>query len=356
MSEVIFRKYRIGDEHGLTLLAKTVWGKDFSEDYWRWKFIENPARKNFANVAEWNGEIIGFAGYVPWQMTVMGTRVVAALYADLMVHPEWRKKNIFFPLNRKSRNEIRGEAAFHFGFSSEISFKIFRKRFKYMGFYPCKMQRFMNTISLFKAGVKKMKSAKVRDVLSIVPRVFSLVAVRSAGSKQFHSNVSIKRIESFDARFDGLWEKMNSSLGIATIRDSEYLNWRYTRNPANTYGILSAESEGQLVGFIVLRCERKEDITRGLIIDMLVEPYHEASITDLLLESLKYFQEQNARVVAAWTTPQNPLHAYLSRNGFSSAAAEKSHVFVDSLSPDLNTNYLCDINHWYFTMGDCDAF
>ena len=73
------------------------------------------------------------------------------------------------------------------------------------------------------------------------------------GGKKFNplSEIGIKRIDSFDDRFDAFGENACLKRNM-TIRDKKYLTWRYIDKPNSNYIIYVAEKEGKVFGYIVL--------------------------------------------------------------------------------------------------------
>ncbi|MFZ5995726.1 MAG: GNAT family N-acetyltransferase [Thermodesulfobacteriota bacterium] len=357
MSEIVVRKYQAGDEKGLTLLAGEVWGSTFGEDYWRWKYLQNPLHDNFSYVAVCNGNIAGFVGGMPWRFFVMGKECISGQVTDMMVHPAWRNKGVFFPVNRKNLDDITARTNFHYGFTNPTSFRVYKKRFHYEGFNPLKMQKVLNIKSAIWQGLRQGKSVKLSTLFDLISRVLSgRKKVSSKKARSTPASLVVKRIERFDAGFDKLWEKAHKKLKIATIRDSRYLNWRYVGHPQLQYTIFAAEGNGELYGFVVLRCENKEGIRKGLIIDLLVDPGHVPVAEILINESLKFFRSQKAAVINTWMFEDNPIYGLFVQNGFSAKPANQVVVLIKSFSPDIPTDYLRDTRNWYLTMGDCEVF
>jgi GNAT superfamily N-acetyltransferase len=357
MSDITIRKYQIGDEKGLTLLAKAVWGSHFDESYWRWKYLENPLGYNFSYVAVSNNNIVGFMGGIPWRLIVIGKELVGAQYTDLMVHPEWRNKGIFFPINRKSLDEAKAKTSFHYGFSTPNSFRIYAKRFRWESFQPFKMQKVIDLKLSILYGLKQRKSFNFSRLTNLIFRFLSSKLISSKNDEPLRTNLVVRKINQFDSRFDELWEKVYMKFNIATIRDSQYLDWRYIRNPQFRYTVFGAEEDGNLSGFVVLRCEKEKDMMRGLIIDLLVDPNQEMTANCLIGESLKFFRSQKVASVNTWMFEHNHIfYGLLRKNGFSLKSTDNVIVVIKSYSQDISNNYLKDTHNWYLTMGDCDVF
>src|SRR3990170_4537340 len=74
--------------------------------------------------------------------------------------------------------------------------------------------------------------------------------------------LTITRVPSFDDRIDDLWQRVSSSHQIMVVRKKEYLNWRYSP-PGVDYCRYLAEKDGEVWGYLVLRCAQQGDIKVG---------------------------------------------------------------------------------------------
>ena len=68
------------------------------------------------------------------------------------------------------------------------------------------------------------------------------------------SGVEVFRLESFDDRIDGLWERVSPEHQVIGIRDSDHLNWRFnTPVPDAAYHCIAAACGKILLGYLIYR-------------------------------------------------------------------------------------------------------
>lgn len=69
-------------------------------------------------------------------------------------------------------------------------------------------------------------------------------------------------VDRFDAEYDQAWKRVMSSLPIAQVRNSRYLNWRYVDMPVASYRRAALRRGGRLAGYVAWRIE---DGSRGRV-------------------------------------------------------------------------------------------
>lgn len=66
-----------------------------SENFWRWKHVENPFGQSPVLIAEENSELIGVRAFMQWQWQLNGKTLKAARAVDTATHPNHQGKGIF---------------------------------------------------------------------------------------------------------------------------------------------------------------------------------------------------------------------------------------------------------------------
>ena len=66
-----------------------------SENFWRWKHVENPFGQSPVLVAEENNKLIGVRAFMLWQWQLNGKTLKAARAVDTATHPNHQGKGIF---------------------------------------------------------------------------------------------------------------------------------------------------------------------------------------------------------------------------------------------------------------------
>jgi putative sterol carrier protein len=91
-----YRKFRDQDEQALTELLKTGFPLFLKDNYWNWKYKENPDfNPSLIAVAEKGGKLVGCNHWLQRDLKLSSQlKIKAALAGDLLVHPEHRGQGI----------------------------------------------------------------------------------------------------------------------------------------------------------------------------------------------------------------------------------------------------------------------
>lgn len=89
------------DRMDFLALHDLVFGGGFGEEWFHWKYEENPYWDQIPIfIAETNGEIAGARGLWPLQMGLNGKVYLALQPCDTMVHPDHRRKGLFTKMTK----------------------------------------------------------------------------------------------------------------------------------------------------------------------------------------------------------------------------------------------------------------
>lgn len=92
------RDYKPGDEKQILKLFEYSFGKKLPEEYWHWRFIDNPQKQIMIKLM-WDKEILaGHYAVSPIEMIVHGEKILTALSMTTMTHPDYIGKGIFTQL------------------------------------------------------------------------------------------------------------------------------------------------------------------------------------------------------------------------------------------------------------------
>lgn len=106
-----------------------------------------------------------------------------------------------------------------------------------------------------------------------------------------------EEIKNFDGRFDKFWQKVKNRYPISIERSSNYLNWRYAKNPFVKYKQFAVTDKSGVASFVILRIEeaKKENMEPagmkvGRIVDFISSP---DSANFAILKTLEFCADQN---------------------------------------------------------------
>jgi hypothetical protein len=135
--------------------------------------------------------------------------------------------------------------------------------------------------------------------------------------------ITVRERTSFDARVDELGAKAAREFDFIYARTREFLNWRYCDARAGTFTVLTAEADGALLGYTVL----KTTDGLGQVADLLVLPARDDVLRELVASALQRFDAQGLSAVQCWCPARHPYRSALTNAGFT----EKTGIHLDWL-------------------------
>jgi GNAT superfamily N-acetyltransferase len=257
---VYTRPYREADEPGALRLLQAAFGQwprlvdnQDPAEMFRWKHMANPAGRSLMMVAEADGALIGFAAWMRWRVTA-GVAVFEVLRAvDVAVDPRYRGRGIYAGLVREATMHFGADVAFTFNAPNELS-----------------------RSGSLKAGGQELGVF----ALLVRPRAPVLSAVRLVGDRmgsRSHHGIPAVHAESVaDALSDreqvaSLLSQVEQADGrLATVRDLDYLTWRY--GFLRAYRAVREYHDGRLVGMALFRVRRRGHTWISIVCELLVRP------------------------------------------------------------------------------------
>jgi hypothetical protein len=325
------RSYRPGDERQiLSLYPLAFQGLQRSEEYWRWKFRENPVCPVVIVAEESGGRIIGLIAGLSARVHADGRGLVFSQAVDVMVDPGarrgLRKAGMYITLIRALIEGATGKGdALLFGLPNQDSDRVSQEVFGWQNLH---------------------------QVIRVVRPLNG--AGGPAVPWRLRLRYRIRPLEECVAAADRLWELCRPAVPLGTIRDAQYLRWRYLRCPHLQYrGCLVWDRRRDApAGLAVLRLGW-EGQPVGAIVDWLV-PRGEPGVGLLLLRHAeRQARRAGLRELSAWFPPESPEQQWFLGQGYRGEPTRYPLV-AKSYRDDLPLGWVS--RHWYYTMGDSDIF
>lgn len=126
------RFYKEGDEVAILDLFKSVFKKDMSKIFWKWRFGKNPCDAPQIILA-WDGDVLaGHYAVCPTDITIDGQRVKAALSMTTMTHPNYQGMGLFPSMAGALYERLDEQGyAMVYGFPNNNSHNAFVKKLKW---------------------------------------------------------------------------------------------------------------------------------------------------------------------------------------------------------------------------------
>lgn len=319
------RDYRSGDEHQILSLYEQVSGKKMNVDFLKWKFERGPFGRGIIKLMFDGDKLIGHHFAIPIDVQIQAAPVRGTFGMNAVTHPDYREQGIYTYLLRETHKESRQRGSqFEYGFPNQNAYPVLTHRLGWK-------------------GLAKM-SILYKDLQGESPGL--------PLSKGIHE---ICQIEKFGDDVDLLWRKVEREYNVIVPRTKEFLNWRYVERPGVSYNkYVSRESNGQVVGYIILKIFSTETETRGHIVDILSVNDREV-VKGLIKRSFDYFIEKGINNVSCWMQDNYSYADALKEEGFVRKEMIGDYPYFGMKVFDgaiALARSMEDITNWYLTMGD----
>ena len=351
------RTYKEGDEDEIFELVKVVYpGNKYNREkwmsWWRWMYTENPAGVSRVLVADHGGKIVGHYPLIPVKMKVAGEIMNISQNVDVMTHPDYRHQGIFFTLEKKALSEAEKEGIdITYGFPNEAAYP---GHLKSGWFDICKRQILIKPLNLENTLKIRIKNKFLIKICATIGKLIVNLFCQAKNSPEING-LKISKITSFDDGIDDFWNTISNDYEIITVRNKEYLNWRYVDVPDVDYTIYLAEKGEEIYGYIVLRCVEQGETTFGYIFDLVACLNCDGVIHSLISKAIEYFENEKVDLIVALMIQNKELNKILRKNGFIiSRFIKNGHFCAYRSHPKMSKIYLKNEKNWFIHVGDSD--
>jgi len=319
------------------------------EKHYRWLYEQNPHGHALTWLTIHNDteKIIGCTSIFPRKMWFNGRTVLGSIGGDTFVDPKFRRQGIAKGLHTVSIEDMRKSGIkFHFGFPVPANLGAFLKG----GAYNPGDFIAIRFVSSADAILKKIKLPHY-----LIPfftkglGLFFKPYLKSVLSRGKSNLGELLITQHFDNKFDRLMEEIKPLFKICGVRDSEYLNWRYFKNPLHAHTIVSYEQNGQLHGLAAL--EMRE--SKCVIFDFFVRPT-DLLVNDFICRIVEYAIQNGAKTVSTMINPSGPYMHCFKNCRFLKAFGDKKPLMVLTAHDDRNADEMQKFSNWYLSYGDED--
>lgn len=331
-----------------------------TRDYIMWQWRENPAGEAIASLAvDTRGQVIGEYWMVPTRFKVAAGEVVGSIGANALVHPEYRRQNIFAALGANCSDHCRQrDVAFTVYVPNRISGQGLVSKFACynLGTIP---------LLLFCLDAEQVLAARldrkwVRRLAGLLVQPAMAVSNRRMKRTGRFPDVVVAGDDSLDA-FDDFWRGVKNTYGTIAVRNAEYLRWRYLVCPGREYCLLVTRQGGRITGYLVFRVAEMLGVRAGFIVDFLIDPapHGQTSGAALVRECVRRCREQGLALVAGLALRHTHEYRGLRECGFLVCPDRvKPHPFNIMLQvhgADTMRAGLRNLTDWYWSLGDYDV-
>lgn len=236
-----------------------------------------------------------------------------AMIQDVMTHPDYRGKGILHSLSALCTKQMLEDGYVCYTFPNKKSENSFRRN----GWTE------LLKVPLRTLNVKTIKSQDVKD--------------------------NFTSTDIFDERVGEIWQKSGIESGV--VRDSTFLNWRYSEKPNTVYlKYYIAENNG----FLVLKFYNGDDKKVLHLLDLVVR---EDSINYIsnTLDFVKQIAVNNSvDIITCWLAKGHKYSEQFENCGFYVDQNHDRCIFVLANEDEINS--LSETGNFYISQGDSDVY
>jgi len=347
------RPYSPEDLTGFLELYRRVFESPVDEQWFDWKYVQNPYLDHVPIVvAERDETLVGASPGFALRLRAGDVTCVALQPCDVMVHPEYRNQGIFSSLlDRFIETYERGVPELAFTFPNQQSLPAFLPEWESIT-HPPLYYRLLPEIA-----TEIVPEYAGRSIAKLVDRV---VGLRDQLSVETDDSLSVRRTA--DLPVDVLADLYESSVpnAIHSVRDEEFLEWRFSR-PDRSYVAYVARRGGDACGALIRSTPRNGTV--HLLEFLPLAGRSESVSTELLSAALGDVENVQSIAVLGDELPRSVLRSFsfvsLSSPPFSYVIEPRALV-VKPLRPggsdwEVNGHDIRDPAEWRLSFVDHDT-
>ncbi len=301
-------------------LMADCFGMDVDYDYFKWKFLDNPAGTVFGFLAISNesNEVAAYYGVIPDLYVINGERKTIYQSCDTMTHSTHRRKGLFKMLSSHCFDALKKEdKLFIIGFSGAMS-----------------------TPGFIKFGWKHVFDMKHY----FIPRLVRF------GSRN-KTNSRLEEVTDFN-KIEQLISESNSGNHNYSVKTAGIFKWRVS-NPRHEYKTIAIKSDNRYTAFATYYAENENLV----LFDFNFEDIKSSKV--LVSEMKRVMHEQSLKGILAYVQEESRLAMSLKKVGFVSNPFSKGPLSVKNpfifFSSIHNMQAHNDKSKWLIGSFDHDA-
>ena len=335
-------------------------------EYFQWEYIDNPAGKAIIWVAKHNDEIVG--QYVINLLKVkIGEEIRrGSIVIKTLTRKDFERKGIYVCLANKAFEVCREKGIdLSYGFSNP---KVYKANVKRLGFVDIGKVPLL----IIPLNIKKLVEQHIQNkiyiklltpcipILSISYNfIFKVLSLKNKIVE--YKRIFVNEVNRFDGQINIFWEKIKMKYKNIVVRDKEFLNWRYFKNPRRRYKVFIAENNRkEIISYMVLRISYVNKLKVGYIVDILSNEEKLGNIGCSLLigKAVEYFKRKSVMIAGCLMLSNKVYFSLLRRHGFlicpKRFEPQPFTFHVKLYTPEL-AGILYKLDNWLITMGDYDV-
>lgn len=344
---IAIRPYRTDDERDLVELFRRAFGQSVTEDHWRWKLKRphSPTSNVWLAVCE-EKPVFQYAG-IPTRFQLADGSATVMVSVDTMTAPEFRRRGLLTQVAQQVYSAWRaGGVAFVLGLPNNQ----WGSRAAALGWqelFP--LQWLVRPLRPHAILARRLKMPLLSHVSFPSALWNRLLQARVHRDPQ----VRIERASQADAAFDQLWDACKSDWAFSTVRDRDWVQWRFLSAPSSAHEVTLARRAGRPTGYCAYSLLGSGERVHATLADMLFARQDLATRDTLLSDLIDRLIVAKAEAVSTLAVPGTAHHRWLRHVGFFPRQAFS--VQVVPLSANLPLERMRDPHQWNLSGADFDV-
>ncbi|MDQ3389133.1 MAG: GNAT family N-acetyltransferase [Gemmatimonadota bacterium] len=320
----------------------------------RWQYFAQPGERLLVDFAVDRGaegeQIAGIYAALPFTMKLGEETRVAGQALDVLTTAAYRGRGLFTGLARSLYARCASEGlAFIYGFPNANTANGYWTRLDWTSLDPMPF-----LIRPLRARYLLRRIPGLRAVASRLPDVrFPLPE-----APRLETGQEIRTVDTFDERFDDLWEAFSRDIPVAVRRDRRYLQWRYTDKPLEEYHTRGLFRGDRLEGFATYCVKSKHGGVVGYLMELIHDPSIPKASESLARVTAREIAKRGADVILAWNFRHSPNHSAFRAVGFHPfpewARPIELHFGAHALDSSVHA-LVTERRNWYLSYSDSDT-
>jgi GNAT superfamily N-acetyltransferase len=323
-------------------------------EYYDWKFHGFPAEIKSYEYAAWANEtstLVGYYAAIPYRYRIDGQILACGMVCDVMTHSSARGKGVFTRLGRYATDELR-DSGILFTTGYPVRPEVIPGHLKVgwkVGFPLPLYIRILKANALLEG--KKLKlltpiaNAALRAFNSCMSKAFARSESYSATVRDTKGLVDLLEYDQFFAD----WSKGQKHI---LVKDRDFWKWRLGA-PGTEYKIICIYEATKLIAMVVTRRTDLKSIPTLAILDLMVVPGRERSLTFLHLQTELLAHQLKAEAISVMVSKTWAGQYRLLRHGFLKSPFVFKLIFK-RLSEIVSEESLAWEANWHLMWVDCD--
>ena len=317
--------------------------RDNSINYYDWMYFKNPAG-NAIIASAWHKDIlVSTFAMAPKKMRINGKEYLIGKTMDMFTDPKYQGLGIISKLTKMVFEESlrRGLEAWYVTPSTN-SYPIFKNKWNYIE--PFEIEYKYNIINIRELA----KTIVIRKPIKYLLYVISFALSPFITNRhKFNPEYQMSSVSEFNDEFNDLWTEVSSDYENIIVRNYDYLNWRYIKNP-DEYLINTCKINNILKGYIVSKVTVRKGVKTGEIVDLLYKKDNPDIGVELIKYATQELYQHKCALVEAWDHKGSTLNDIFINSNLSRSRTTVKFL----LSPECTIKEFYNKKNWYLTQSD----